>query len=260
MSDLSNGREDAINRLVESNLGFVVTVAREYRHLGLPFEDLLNEGNLGLIEAARRYDPEKGARFITYAIWWIRKLILRALTQRSTLVRIPDSKAKKLKDIRRAQANLRQSLGRDPSRREVSEHLEMRQENLDRLIQLTPSTASIDAPVDERHDVPLGEFLRHIGVSTEQEMIRRQGLERMSKAFTQLTDQQRNVLTLRFGLGGDTPRTLSEVGRCISLSRERVRQIQDQATRRLRKLVSSKRLVNSPARPPRPSRSSIQKS
>ena len=163
MSDLSNGREDAINRLVESNLGFVVTVAREYRHLGLPFEDLLNEGNLGLIEAARRYDPEKGARFITYAIWWIRKLILRALTQRSTLVRIPDSKAKKLKDIRRAQANLRQSLGRDPSRREVSEHLEMRQENLDRLIQLTPSTASIDAPVDERHDVPLGEFLRHIG-------------------------------------------------------------------------------------------------
>ena len=121
--NVKNGCTSSLNELIESNLSFVVKVASEYRNLGLPFEDLLNEGNIGLIEAAHRYDASKGTKFITYAIWWIRKSILKALSEHSNLVRVPTYQMKKVKEIRDAENSLRRSLGRKPKREEISERL-----------------------------------------------------------------------------------------------------------------------------------------
>jgi len=246
--EIEAGSDPAIGRLVESNLGFVVAVAREYRHHGVPFEDLLNEGNLGLVEAARRFDRRRGVRFVGYAVWWIRKRILRAIAERSTLVRLPDVQLKKLHEVRRAATRLRQSLGRDPSRSEISESLTLPAGTVEELLRLAPSMASLDAPAGER-ERPLADALGRIEPSTEQRLIRRDALRRVARAFDRLAARQKIVLVLRLGLSGESPLTLHEVGERVGLSGERVRQIERQAHARLRALAGGKRLVAAPPVP-----------
>lgn len=237
VDEIRQGCTEALNRLVESNLLFVVHVARSYQNLGLPFEDLLNEGNLGLIEAARRYDPSKGTLFLTYAMWWVRKAILRALGEKVQLVRIPHNQQRKIRDIRAAETALHRSLGRAPSTEEISAHVAIRPADVTKLRLVSGGYASLDRTVNEHGEYALVELLRDLGINCEQRMIRSETLHTLKTALGKLNEQQRRVLQLRFGLDGSRGLTLREAGQRVGLSRERVRQIEKTATRRLQEML-----------------------
>jgi RNA polymerase primary sigma factor len=244
-----NGCKSSLNELIESNLSFVVKVASEYRNLGLPFEDLLNEGNLGLIEAARRYDASKGTKFITYAIWWIRKSILKALSEHSNLVRVPTYQMKKVREIRDAEATLRRTLGRKPRRDEISERLDRSLLKVDQVLQFSLREMSLDDKLGKDRDKPISDYLIDArSTNPEDDLIRRESNHLVAEAMRHLTEQERKVIAHRFGIATGPAMTLKEIGEMMCISRERVRQIECQAKRRLRKLFVRKRLVKSPPR------------
>jgi RNA polymerase primary sigma factor len=247
--NVRNGCKESLNELIESNLSFVVKVASEYRNIGLPFEDLLNEGNLGLIEAANRYDASKGTKFITYAIWWIRKSILKALSEHSTLVRVPNYQMKKIREIRETESHLRRTLGRKPRRSEISERMNKNLAKIDQVLQFTMREMSLDDKVGKERDTPISDYLvDRDSVSPEDDLLTREANTLVGEAIHHLTEQERVVLTYRFGLSGGLPLTLKEIGEKMGISRERVRQIECQAKGRLRKLFARKRLVKAPSR------------
>jgi RNA polymerase primary sigma factor len=236
--EIDRGDDGAIDRLVECNLSFVVRVAGEYRGLGLSFEDMLNEGNLGLLEAARRFDPQRGVRFITYAIWWIRKAILRAISDTSSLVRVPQLQQRRSESIRRAEGRLRARLGRDPSRRELARELDMAEREVERALQSRTKPFSLARPARDEGTATVEDFLGSGGKTQEQQVIDQESLRRLGRAFAQLSEQQRTVIVLRFGLGGERPMTLQQVGQCMGLSRERIRQVERQALEIMRRRIS----------------------
>ena len=243
----------SVNRLVESNLSFVVKIANEYRTMGLPFEDLLNEGNIGLIEAAQRYDHRKGTKFITYAIWWIRKAILKALAEQATLVRVPNYQLKKVREIREMERNLSRSLGRRPRRDEISAKMRSPVAKLDEILQIKMREVSLDEKVGEERDTPISDYLVDVtSVNPEDEFIRNEGTELIRTALFTLTDQEKTVVANRFGLKGRRVMTLKEIGEQMGLSRERIRQIECQAKRKLRKMFNNQRSVASPPKEIRP--------
>jgi RNA polymerase primary sigma factor len=247
----NKGCQDSLNGLIESNLSFVVKVASEYRNLGLPFEDLLNEGNLGLIEAARRYDASKGTKFITYAIWWIRKSILKALSEHSSLVRVPTYQMKKVREIRDVEAILSRRLGRRPRRDEISKRLERSVSKVDQILQFSLREMSLDDKFGKDRDKPIADFLVDArSVNPETDLIKREARTLVAEAMSFLTEQERMVICHRFGIAVRRALTLKEIGEIMSISRERVRQIECQAKTRLRKLFARKRLISSSAKPP----------
>jgi RNA polymerase primary sigma factor len=242
---VKRGDRGALNELIESNLSFVVKVSSEYRNLGLPFEDLLNEGNIGLIEAAHRYDAGKGTKFITYAIWWIRKSILKALSEHSNLVRVPNYQMKKVREIRDAEASLRRSLGRAPEREEISQRLSKSVVKIDQVLQFSMREVSLDDKVGKDRDKPISDYLVDPASSSpEDDLIHRESNSLVGEALSHLTEQERIVVSFRFGLQGGPPLTLKEIGEKMGISRERVRQIECQAKARLRKLFARKRMVH----------------
>ena len=234
------GDAGALQTLVKAHLGFVVSVAGEYRSSGLPFEDLVNEGNLGLIRATERFDLTKGTKFITYAVWWIRKTILQAITEKSRIVRLPDAHLTRIRRIRAAEAALRGTLRREPSKDEVSSHLATTVRALDATLQLALVQAEPHRPKDEDSEPPIFERLRDHGASAEQEMIRRETRREAVRLFGQLEPRERRVLSMRLGLSGEPPQTLAETGAQLGLSRERIRQIENIAKRRLRRKIATK--------------------
>jgi len=245
------GRKAALDELIESNLSFVVKVASEYRNLGLPFEDLLNEGNIGLIEAAHRYDASKGTKFITYAIWWVRKSILKALSEHSNLVRVPNYQMKKVREIRDAENSLRRSLGRKPEREEISERLSKSVSKIDQVLQFSLREVSLDDKVGKERDTVISDFLVDRRFSSpEDDLIKREASGLVGEAMAHLTDQERTVVGYRFGLAGGPPLTLKEIGEKMGISRERVRQIECQAKGRLRKIFARSRVVKAPSKRP----------
>jgi RNA polymerase primary sigma factor len=249
--DIRRGSQRALNELVESNLSFVAKVASEYRSLGLPFEDLLNEGNVGLIEAAHRFDATKDIKFISYAIWWIRKSILKALSEQSHTVRLPYSQMKKVKEIRKAERALRRELGRKPTREEISVHLEKSVAKIDKVLQHTAHEVSLDEPVGTDQDTPLSDCLVDSErVTPEQRILERELTDGVGEVFGLLNEQQKTVIRYRFGLDGQPPLTLQETGDQMGLSRERVRQIECQAKERMRKLFNRRRSIDAPVRRP----------
>src|SRR5881296_640579 len=229
------GDRQSLNDLIESNLSFVAKVASEYRNLGLPFEDLLNEGNLGLIEAAHRFDHRKGTKFITYAIWWIRKAILKALSEQSNLVRVPNYQMKKVKEVRDVERSLRRELGRKPKREEICDHLD------DKVGREKDSSIS-DYLVDKR------------SIDPEDELIKYESNNLVQSAMGFLTEQEQIVITHRFGLKNNRVLTLKEIGERMGISRERVRQIEAQAKTRLRKAFARSRAVSAPSKSIYPNR------
>jgi len=247
--DIRKGSQRAVNDLVESNLSFVAKVASEYRHLGMPFEDLLNEGNVGLIEAAHRFDAAKDTKFISYAIWWIRKSILKALAEQGTVVRLPYSQMKKVKEIRRAEQGLRKELGRKPTREEISVVLRKSVAKIDKVLQHSVHEVSLDEPVGEDQETPLADCIEdRAQQSQEQRLLDAEMTGGVGQLFHHLTDQQKEVITYRFGLAGGPTLTLQETGDRMSLSRERVRQIECQAKERMRRLFQKRRRIAMPAR------------
>jgi RNA polymerase primary sigma factor len=233
--------------LVESNLSFVVKIASEYRNLGLPFEDLLNEGNIGLIEAAHHFDHNRGTKFITYAIWWIRKSILRALSQHSNLVRVPNYQMKKVRNVRATERALVKELGRNPDREEISRELQSTIAKIDEILQIKLRELSLDDKIGRDKDTPISDYLVDKGsANPEEELLREESQSLIRLALKDLNDQEQTVIINRFGLEGGKTFTLKEIGERLGISRERVRQIEFQAKQRLRKLISRNRAVASP--------------
>ena len=243
----------SINGLVESNLSFVVKIANEYRTMGLPFEDLLNEGNIGLIEAAHHFDHNRGTKFITYAIWWIRKSILKALSQHSAMVRIPNYQLKKVRTVRNTGRMLSRALGREADREEISKELRVTIAKIDEILQMKMRELSLDDKVGRDKDTPISDYLVDINCSSpEDDLIKREANSLVTESLEFLTDQERTVVTFRFGLAGGPPLTLKEIGEKMGISRERVRQIECQAKARLRKLFARRRMIKSPLKRPYP--------
>ncbi len=252
------GLREPLNRLVESNLSFVVKIANEYRNLGLAFEDLLNEGNIGLIEAARRYDHKKGTKFITYAIWWVRKSILKALSEQSNLVRVPNYQMKKVKKIRDTEAKLSRELGRRPDRNELSSRLESSISKIDEILLTKLREISLDDMVGRDKSIPVSDYLvDSASINPEEELLKVESEDMVRSAMYMLTSQEKTVIANRFGMEGGQSYTLKEIGETMGLSRERIRQIEAQAKKKLRRIFALRRYLSSPPKGPMPAGSMI---
>jgi RNA polymerase primary sigma factor len=239
---IRKGDRAALNELVEANLGFVIKIAGEYRSLGTPFEDLLNEGNLGLIEAARRFDGKRGTRFVTCAVWWIRKSILRALNENNGLVRVPATQQRRFRELQSEEKELSRELGRAPRREELSRRVSKSLSKVEALMQADLREFSLDATIHVESDTPMSEFVadgREIG--PEEELLRSEAHRLVGEAVEKLSEKERAVISTRFGLTGGKPLVLKDVGAILGVSRERVRQIESQALKRLRRMLAKSR-------------------
>ena len=231
---IQKGDQKALRRLVEANLRFVVSYAKRYRGCGMSFLDLINEGNIGLIEAAKRYDADKNVKFITYAVWWVRQAIIHALSDQSGAFRLPQKQANLLYRIGKAQAILRNELERAPTAQEVATRIEATLEEVTTLLQVANDNVSLSAVIDEEHEFHLSDKLEQDTIPAADFVFLRQSLRRhVQQALGELVEKEEMVLRLRFGLDGSDPKTLKEIGELMNLSRERIRQIEAQALEKL---------------------------
>ncbi len=227
------GDESARERLILSNLRLVIAVARHYTGRGLPLADLIQEGNLGLMKAVAHFRPEKGTRFSTYATWWIRHQIGRALQEQTSLVRLPAHLMKALRRVRQTAAMLQQELGRNPSLNEVAQHTGMSVEQVSNLLNTIARPISLETPIGDSEETTMLDLLIDEPPS---EIDMEIDLERL---LTVLNEKEREVIRLRYGVGDATPLTLEEIGQRLHLSRERVRQLEARAIEKLRKAINS---------------------
>ena len=235
------GDQRALEKLTKANLRFVVSVAKQYQNQGLTLPDLINEGNLGLIKAAQRFDETRGFKFISYAVWWIRQSILQALAEQSRIVRLPLNKIGSINKINKAYALLEQEHERAPSAEEISEVLDMSEGDVKESMKNSGRHVSMDAPLVEGEDSNLYDVL-NIGESPSpdvQLMIESLRVE-IERALQTLTPREADLIRLYFGLNGQHPMTLEEIGETFDLTRERVRQIKEKAIRRLKHTSRSK--------------------
>lgn len=231
---IQKGDRAALQKLVEANLRFVVSFAKRYRGCGLSFLDLINEGNVGLIEAAKRFDPTKNVKFITYAVWWIRQSIIHALSDQSGPFRLPQKQANLLYRIGKTQSALMSELQRRPSVEEIAEAMEVDPEDVTTLLQVSDENLSLSEVIDEEHEFHLSDKLEQDVIPSADAVLLRGTLRsHVRQALADLDDKERRVILLRYGLTGEEPKTLKEIGEVMSLSRERIRQIEAQALRKL---------------------------
>jgi RNA polymerase primary sigma factor len=236
-----DGDEDALRRLVEGNLRFVVSYAKRYRGIGVPFLDLIHEGNLGLMEAARRFDPNRNVKFITYAVWWIRQAITHALSSQSRAFSLPQKLSGIAARLGREVAELTEELERAPTRGEIAADLDISEADVDALMRIGASDASLSDRVgtgrDDADGPELGETIEQVAVPPiDEDLLHRAVSGRVRAALDELDGKEREVVELRFGLDRDGEvRTLQEVGDLLGLSRERVRQIEARAKEKLRR-------------------------
>ena len=237
----ATGDEDAIRRLVEGNLRFVVSYAKRYRHLGVPFLDLIHEGNLGLIEAARRFDPTRNVKFITYAVWWIRQAIFQLLAGQSRAFSVPQRLSAPAARFRRDVAALTTTLDRAPTSAEIADELELSKADVAALERIAGTDVSLNAPVSGEDDERelLDTIEQDVVPPVEDELLRDTLVTATHRAMAELNPREREVMRLRFGIDEDGPLTLQQIGDRFHLSRERVRQIETRAREKLRR---SKRL------------------
>ena len=229
------GDEEAVQELAKANLRFVISVAKKYQNRGVSLTDLIQEGNVGLVTAARKFDPEQGVKFISYAVWWIRQAILASLANHGRAVRVPLNRASDLARIFREKERLKQELGRDPTPEELSKATDLTPELIESLQTLNAAEIRLDAPIVDSEDSQLVErFITEEAAEPELEVENRLLGEAVTDALETLDARDAKVLRLYFGLEGEREHTLEEIGNMLGVTRERIRQLRDRALRRLR--------------------------
>ncbi len=240
---IKKGDQIALERLVKANLRFVVSVAKQYQNQGLSLGDLINEGNLGLIKAAKRFDETRGFKFISYAVWWIRQSILQALAEQSRIVRLPLNRVGALNKIGKAYSNLEQEFEREPSATELAKELEMDINEVADTLKISGRHVSMDAPFAQGEDNRLLDVLSNNEQPSPDFTLMSESLKNeIERALSTLTEREAEVIKLYFGLNKEHSLTLEEIGEKFNLTRERVRQIKEKAIRRLRHASRSKNL------------------
>ena len=240
---IERGDLDAKQRMIESNVRLVVSIAKNYRNQGLPFLDLIQEGTLGLVRASEKFDYRKGFKFSTYATWWIRQAIARALADKARTIRIPVHVVEKLNKISRADRRLTAELGREPTAEEISKVVGLPPAEVESIKRSAQTPVSLEKPVGDEEESEFGQFIADERIESPYE--RAAGVlthEALAAALGRLGYRERRVLELRYGLNGEHPRTLDEVGRAFNVTRERIRQIEDQSLKKLRRFNEAQRL------------------
>ncbi len=238
---IKQGDQRALEKLAKANLRFVVSVSKQYQNQGLSLPDLINEGNLGLIKAAQRFDETRGFKFISYAVWWIRQSILQALAEQSRIVRLPLNKIGSINKINKTYAALEQELGRAPNHEEIAEKLDVSVREVKESMKNAGRHVSMDAPLIQDEDTNMYDVIRQNDTPTPETSLLYDSLRKeISRAISTLTPRESDVIRLYFGLDGEHPMTLEEIGEKFDLTRERVRQIKEKAIRRLKHTSRSK--------------------
>lgn len=240
---IKRGDKKALEKLTTANLRFVVSVAKQYQNQGLSLADLINEGNIGLIKAAKRFDETRGFKFISYAVWWIRQAILQALAEQSRIVRLPLNRVGTLHKIGKASSNLEQKFGREPNPGEIAKKLEMTPGEVSDTLKISNNHLSLDAPFAQGEDSSLLDVIQDEFLPSPDEDLLDGSLRgEIEKVLSTLTSREAEVISLYFGINRETALTLEEIGERFGLTRERVRQIKEKAIRRLRHASRSRRL------------------
>lgn len=237
------GDQAALEKLCKANLRFVVSVAKQYQNQGLSLPDLINEGNVGLIKAARRFDETRGFKFISYAVWWIRQSILQALAEQSRIVRLPLNQVGSMSKMSKATIKLEQQFERAPSIDELAAELELPEHKVAETLRMSSRILSMDAPIDQDEETKLVDvFVNEDTPGTDENLIRESLAKEIQRSLSTLADKEREIINMFFGIGVPHSYTLDEIGSKFDLTRERVRQIKEKALRRLKHSSRSKLL------------------